>query len=138
MLCIDEVHGRLLSHPEYTRRFQEHLRQPGVRVPITADATLWNCAVTIGREILWLHTYGSRCVDPVAGRRRSERALVERFGVKCLTAVRALPERLGERLNYDPGTQTLIVGSGTFNPVRQEVIDYRASTTSHRPPGTVS
>ncbi|WP_336215012.1 type ISP restriction/modification enzyme [Nonomuraea sp. LPB2021202275-12-8] len=117
----------ITAHPEYTRRFRKHLRQPGVRVPLTADSMLWTRAVTIGREILWLHTYGTRYVDPVAGRGHSERALVERFGVRCLAAVRALPERLAEHLDYDPRAQTLTVGSGTFAPVRQEVIDYTVS-----------
>ncbi|WP_406673776.1 type ISP restriction/modification enzyme [Nonomuraea sp. N2-4H] len=115
------------AHPGFVRRFREHLRQPGVRVPLTSDSVLWNRAVTIGREILWLHTYGSRCVDPAAGRGRSERALIERFGIKCLTAVKALPERLGDQLDYDPETQRLTVGSGTFAPVRQEVVDYKVS-----------
>ncbi|GAA4188283.1 hypothetical protein GCM10022252_23230 [Streptosporangium oxazolinicum] len=129
-VCADDVLAyvaAITAQPGYTRRFREHLRQPGVRVPLTADSTLWSRAVTIGREILWLHTYGSRCVDPDAGRGGSERSLVERFGVKCLTAVRALPERLGEHLDYDPRAQTLTVGSGTFAPVRQEVIDYTVS-----------
>jgi hypothetical protein len=115
------------AHPGYTRRFQKQLRQPGVRVPVTADPALWNRAVPIGREILWLHTYGSRFDDPTAGRIRSERALVERFGVKCLAPVRSLPERLPERLTYDPDTQSLSVGNGVFTPVRQDVVDYTVS-----------
>jgi hypothetical protein len=115
------------AHPGYTHRFQTQLRQPGVRVPLTADPTLWNRAVSIGREILWLHTYGSRFDDPTAGRIRSERALIERFGVKCLTPVRSLPERLPEHLTYDPDSQSLSVGNGTFAPVRQEVVDYTVS-----------
>ncbi|GAA1772759.1 hypothetical protein GCM10009734_97130 [Nonomuraea bangladeshensis] len=129
-VCVEDVLAyiaAITAHPGFVRRFREHLRQPGVRVPLTQDSTLWKRAVTIGREILWLHTYGSRCVDPAAGRGRSERALIERFGVKCLSAVKALPERLGEHLDYDPEAQTLIVGSGKFAPVRQEVVDYTVS-----------
>jgi hypothetical protein len=115
------------AHPGYTRRFKKQLRQPGVRVPLTADLALWERTVPIGREIIWLHTYGSRFDDPAAGRMRSERALVEVFGVKCLASVRALPERLPERLTYDPEAQSLSIGNGVFAPVRQEVIDYRVS-----------
>jgi hypothetical protein len=115
------------AHPAYTRRFHKQLRQPGVRVPLTTDATLWNRAVSIGGQILWLHTYGSRFDDPAAGRPRSIRALVEHFGVKCLTPVRALPERLPERLTYDPDNTSLMIGNGVFAPVRQEVIDYTVS-----------
>ncbi|MFG1997599.1 type ISP restriction/modification enzyme [Spirillospora sp. NPDC048911] len=115
------------AHPGYTRRFQKHLRQPGVRIPLTADPKLWSRAVTIGREVLWLHTYGSRFEDLSAGQARSERALVERFGIKCLAPVRSLPERLAERLTYDLEAQSLSFGSGTFAPVRQDVVDYTVS-----------
>ncbi|MBW8484277.1 hypothetical protein K1Y72_17980 [Actinomadura sp. PM05-2] len=45
------------AHPGFTRRFREQLRQPGVRVPLTSDPALWNRGITLGREILWLHTY---------------------------------------------------------------------------------
>lgn len=131
-VCADDVLAyiaAITSHPGYTRRFREHLRQPGVRVPLTANPTLWNRAVAIGREILWLHTYGSRCVGPAAGRGRSERALVERFGVKCLTSVRALGDRLGEHLDYDPRAQILTVGSGTLAPYAKR------SSTTRSPPG---
>jgi hypothetical protein len=99
----------------------------GVRVPLTADPTLWKRAVSIGREILWLHTYGSRFNDPAARRPRSERALVERFGVKCLAPVKALPERIPEHLTYDQDSQSLSVGNGIFAPVRREVVDYTIS-----------
>ncbi|MEU8345381.1 type ISP restriction/modification enzyme, partial [Spirillospora sp. NPDC048832] len=115
------------AHPGYTHRFKQELRQPGVRVPITADPTLWNDALTIGHEVLWLHTYGSRVTDPVMTRKRSERAVIERFGIKCLAPVRSLPEQLPERLYYEPDARTLHVGSGAFAPVRQEVIDYTVS-----------
>jgi hypothetical protein len=115
------------AHPGYTRRFHEQLRQPGVRIPLTAEPTLWNHALPIGQEVLWLHTYGSRFDDPAAGGRRSERAIVERFGVKCLSPVRSLPEQLPEHLAYDADSQTLHVGSGSFAPVRQEVVDYTVS-----------
>jgi predicted helicase len=115
------------AHPGYTHRFKQELRQPGVRVPITADSTLWNNALTIGHEVLWLHTYGSRVTDPAMSLKRSERAVVERFGIKCLAPVRSLPEQLPERLHYEPHTQTLHVGSGAFAPVRQEVVDYTVS-----------
>ena len=35
----------LLAHPAFTARFKEDLIRPGLRVPITADATLFDRAV---------------------------------------------------------------------------------------------
>ncbi len=40
----------LLAHPAFTARFQKDLVRPGLRVPITADATLFAEAAALGRE----------------------------------------------------------------------------------------
>lgn len=56
------------THSGYTARFTDELRQPGVRIPLTADPTLWREAAEIGRTVIWLHTYGERYVDPEMGR----------------------------------------------------------------------
>lgn len=58
----------LLSASAYQARFAEALKTPGLRVPITADAALWQEAVAAGRELLWLHSFAERCVDGAAGR----------------------------------------------------------------------
>lgn len=56
----------IAAHPAYTERFLEQLRVPGVRVPLSDDRTLWAQAIRLGRRVLWLHTYGERCIDPAA------------------------------------------------------------------------
>ncbi len=112
------------AHPGFTARFKSDLKQRTVRVPLTAMHSLWTQAVSIGHEIIWLHTFGTRCVDAVAGRRRGERALIERYGIRCPTAVIALPERIPDRLEYRADSATLCVGQGTLTPVAQEVLDY--------------
>ena len=56
------------AHPAYTARFRSDLVQPGLRVPMTAAASLFTEAVEIGREIIWLHCFGERFADPDAGR----------------------------------------------------------------------
>ena len=58
----------LLAHPAFTARFKEDLIRPGLRVPVTADATLFDRAVALGHEVIWLHTYGERFADPASGR----------------------------------------------------------------------
>src|SRR6185437_15339427 len=58
----------VLAHPGFTARFQPDLVQPGLRVPLTADAGLFEEAVALGREVIWLHTYGERFHDADAGR----------------------------------------------------------------------
>ena len=56
------------AHPAYTARFQDDLAQPGLRIPLTASGKLFAKAVEIGRTIIWLHTFGERCVDSNSGR----------------------------------------------------------------------
>ena len=56
----------LTGHPGYVRTFDEPLQQAGIRVPLTADPALWERAVQLGRQVVWLHTYGERG-EPLPG-----------------------------------------------------------------------
>ena len=114
----------VVAHPGYTVRFHRELEEPGIRVPLSADQSLWQVAMSLGRQVIWLHTYGTRCVDPAAGRPSGERSIIERYGIKCTRAIRALPERLPDHLPYDPATGLLHVGDGAVDPVPLRTIDY--------------
>jgi hypothetical protein len=54
----------VMVHPAFTERFKSDLIRPGLHVPLTAEANLFAEAVTLGREVLWLHCYGERFADP--------------------------------------------------------------------------
>lgn len=56
------------AHPAYAVRFAPDLVQPGLRVPLTADPALFAEAAALGREVVWLHTFGERFADASAGR----------------------------------------------------------------------
>lgn len=56
----------LTGHPGYVRTFDEPLKQAGIRVPLTADPELWERAVQLGKQVVWLHTYGERG-EPLPG-----------------------------------------------------------------------
>jgi len=58
----------VVSHPGFTTTFVEELTTPGVRVPITRDAAFWERAVELGREVIWLHTYGESFAEKAQGR----------------------------------------------------------------------
>jgi len=58
----------VMAHPAFTARFADDLVQPGLRVPITADAKLFAEAVALGNEVIWLHCYGERFTDSAANR----------------------------------------------------------------------
>ena len=42
----------VMAHPGYTRRFQDDLVQPGLRLPLTRDAGLFEEAIVLGEEVI--------------------------------------------------------------------------------------
>ncbi len=74
---LSEIYGRMVSaedviaylaavaaNPAYTARFAPDLVQPGLQIPLTGDTALFEEAVRLGREVIWLHTFGERFVIP--------------------------------------------------------------------------
>ena len=87
-----------------------------VHIPITADPDLFRQAVALGRDLLWWHTWGERFVPD------GQSSLPE-GQAKELTPVEGMPEKP----DYDPESQTLIVGTGTFGPVSPAAWDFEVS-----------
>ena len=108
------------AHPGYTRRFAEELRTPGIRVPVTADPHLWEQAVKIGGEVIWLQTYGAAYVSVERPSGYVRLAVGDRRQPLCTKAISAMPGAVA----YDPGRGVLLVGDGEFGPVRSEVWEY--------------
>ncbi|MDR3220445.1 MAG: DNA methyltransferase, partial [Candidatus Accumulibacter sp.] len=106
----------LLAQPAFTTRFVRELESRELRVPMTKDAALFKRAVGLGRELLFLHTYGERFKD---GRKWPATT------AKCLKAVPAggLPEAFA----YDETRRVVCVGGGEFGPVPLGVWDYEVS-----------
>lgn len=106
----------VLAQPAFTARFHDELASKELHVPLTADAALFERAVALGSELLFLHTYGERFSEgrqwpsPVA---------------KALKAVSggALPETF----RYDEVRQVIMVGDGEFGPVLPAVWAYEVS-----------
>lgn len=118
----------VVAHPAFTATFVDELTTPGVRVPITRDAALWAQAVELGREVIWLHTYAERYVDPAAGREAGN----VRSGwpmdaqPKSLEAVTTMPVKV----EYDEVRGQVVFTdddggrNGAWGPVPRAVFDY--------------
>lgn len=113
----------LLSASAYQERFAAALERPGLRVPVTADAGLWREAVAAGRELLWLHSFAERFVDP-ASDRPPHVPPVE--GIGWDRPVLRLPEDMGQ-VAYDADTGALTIGDGQVGGVRPDVWGYSVS-----------
>ena len=119
----------VMAHPAYTARFRSDLVQPGLRVPMTAVASLFTEAVEIGREIIWLHCFGERFADPDARRpggppriHEGERPIIPTEG-----AIPAHPDRFPDHIDYDAAARRLKVGDGFIDNVSPEVWTYEVS-----------
>lgn len=104
-----------VSHGGYTETFKQELQTPGVRVPLTKDPELWRQSVELGHEVLWLHTFGQAFADG-----RAKNVLSGPHQVKYLSAVK----QLDDEYSYDPVTQTLNFGGGSWGPVPPQVMEY--------------
>jgi hypothetical protein len=119
----------LLAHPAFTARFKSDLIRPGLRVPVTADATLFDRAVTLGREVIWLHTYGERFADPAAGRLAAPPRMPKGLGptIPVGGTIPGAPNPLPDTMHHDPSTGRLHVGEGFIENVPTAVAEYQVS-----------
>ncbi|MET8370769.1 type ISP restriction/modification enzyme [Micromonospora profundi] len=114
----------LLAHPGYTRRFFAELRQPGVRVPLTADPSLWQEAVALGSRVIWLHTYGERFADDRAGRPLGQ-PMPQRPGV--VGSVVGGFDDMPAEVEYLDDVGVLTLGGARIGPVSRAAATYEVS-----------
>lgn len=114
----------LLAHPAYTARFKEDLIQPGLRVPMTADAKLFKEAAAIGREVIWLHSFGERFGEgrPAGAPRKPGGPTIPKDG-----AIPTTPEGFPDSIDYDLAQRRLKIGTGFIDQVAPEVWAYEVS-----------
>lgn len=113
----------LLSATRYQQRFAEALKTPGPRVPMTVDANLWEEALALGRELLWLHTWAERFHDVETGRGKR---LPHVDGIGWESPVTRMPQNVAD-IAYDKDLQRLRVGDGVITGIRPDVWEYSVS-----------
>lgn len=113
------------ASPAYTQRFAAHLKQPGLRIPVTADRTLFDEAAALGREVVWLHTFGERFAEarPPGPPRVSVDEPTIPAGGDLPATLAAMPHEL----DYDPALRRLKIGTGHVANVSPAVWAYEVS-----------
>ncbi len=119
----------IAANPAYTTHFKEDLSTPGLRIPFTMDAGLFQRAVEVGRKVIWLHTFGERMIDPEHGRPAQPPRLPEerRPGIPKEGAISKSSEEMPDTLGYDTGKQRLLVGHGFIDNVTPAMWAYEVS-----------
>lgn len=109
-----------MAGTDYTERFSAELETPGPRVPLTADSLLFDEAVELGHELLWLHTYGERFDHG----REMDSLKSDKLGV--VAPIRAMPATSRE-IRYDAVERILSIGQGRIDGVTPEVWSFEVS-----------
>lgn len=119
----------IAAQSSYTARFKDDLSTPGLRIPLTADLTLFREGAELGRWIVWLHTFGERMADATAGRPSgAPRLPTERR--PFIPADGSIPidaASMPDNIDYDTEQRRLHVGSGYVENVLSEVWNYEVS-----------
>lgn len=110
------------AHPGFTAMFSDELSTPGVRIPLTSDAELFDRAVAVGESVLWLHTFDAAAANADAGRPSGTVRYPAADARQPLSrkAVTAMPTILA----HDEAAQTLSLGDGEWGPVTAAVRAY--------------
>jgi hypothetical protein len=117
------------ANPAYTARFQADLKQPGLRIPITARLKLFEKAVELGRRVIWLHTFGERFADRKEQRPPGPPRLPKDRAPRIPKAG-AIPDDaddMPDEIAYDESTGRLLVGKGFIENVPRAVWQYEVS-----------
>ncbi|MGJ5204038.1 type ISP restriction/modification enzyme [Bradyrhizobium sp. HKCCYLR20261] len=119
----------VMAHPGFVRRFKSDLVQPGLRIPVTADAKIFAESAALGREVIWLHCFGERFVDVSALRAKGPPRLPKGQG-PAIPSDGVFPsssEPLPDTMDYLPEKRRLIVGKGYVDNVTPEMWAYEIS-----------
>lgn len=115
----------IAAHPGYVDRFKEDLVQPGLRIPLTAEANLFAEAASIGRRLIWLHTFGERFADPAEGR-PAQAPRLPKGAAPRIPVEGAIPGD-ADSISYDAAKGRLLVGSGFVEGVTPAMWGYEVS-----------
>lgn len=117
----------LTANQAYYEVFRDNLRQPGLRIPLTLDESLFMEAVEVGRHVTWLHTYGERFADPTEGRPERTPRLPKDRAPFVPSGGQVNSAELPEEMNYNAELKRLYIGKGYINNVTAEMWNYQVS-----------
>jgi Type ISP C-terminal specificity domain/N-6 DNA Methylase len=114
----------IVAHPGYTRRFREELTIPGIRIPLSAEHQIWNQAISLGRRVIFLHTFATRYPDSTSHHLTAPRP-PEYDSPQIVHPIPYTTKEMPEIVHYNEQTKTLYIGrTGQITPVSAAVWGY--------------
>jgi hypothetical protein len=114
------------AHPHYVERFSKMLKNFPNRVPMTSNSELWQKAVELGREVIWLHTYGERGAS-----RDGLTSIMEQTNNVALPEYsKPVGSDMPEKVEYNEEERTLKLGAGVWTDVGPRTRNYTISGTN--------
>jgi len=89
-------------------------------VGFTTDPALWDQAVRLGNQVIWLQTYGATFSSPERPQVDVRLPDGDPRQPLCTKPITSMPESIA----YDPERCILAMGGGEFSPVLHEVMEY--------------
>ncbi|WP_374228019.1 type ISP restriction/modification enzyme [Streptacidiphilus sp. ASG 303] len=96
-----------------------------VVVPLPDDPGLWRRGTALGREVVWLSTFGERCTDPADGRPAGRPRMPGGRRPFVRRPVPDTPAGFPAALAYDAEEEALLLGDGRIAPVPASAWEYR-------------
>jgi hypothetical protein len=119
----------IATHPAFTSRFRADLVQPGLRIPLTAEADTFTAAAALGHTVIWLHTFGERFADAKQGRPAAPPRL-SADATPRIPKNGAIPQdaaAMPDNIEYDEANQRLMIGSGYVERITPRMWNYEVS-----------
>lgn len=116
----------IAGHSGFVAQFDDELHTPGVRIPMTADANLWERAITQGRHLQWLHTYGEAGAHPDGYTNVRDTGL----SITHPTYKKSVGAVMPTEWKHNAATETLHVGPGLWENVPLEATEYVVGGTN--------
>jgi hypothetical protein len=106
----------LLAQSAFTTLFAKDLDNCEIRLPLTADAALFEMVASVGRRLLFLHTYGERFQNGQSWPQSVTKS------IKSVSST-----DLPKSFRYDKVTRIIHIEDGQFGPVDKAVWEYEVS-----------
>jgi Type ISP C-terminal specificity domain/Eco57I restriction-modification methylase/N-6 DNA Methylase len=117
----------IAAHDGFTTGFAADMDGTGIRIPLTAEANLFRQVCDLGRQVLWLHSYGERFIDPKADRPPGPPRLPPARRPQVIVEIPDDEDHIPTLIKHVAASQTLQVGDGQVQPVPRAVWDYQVA-----------